>query len=147
MRLHQKAHWSAVYPNSPGSLAHWDMKCCFRGRPCVCGCGEMKYSSHKKWLSSLSSTTHYNDRPVQAETGGIVTRRHTHTHMEPKGRRSVGCGAPGPFSDSQSRRLADILHHRCKAPGGSSCRVSCRSEMTRAFGISVAFCGAQQGLQ
>lgn len=39
---------------------------------------EMKYSSHKKWLSSLSSTTLYNEGPVQAETRGIVTRQHTH---------------------------------------------------------------------
>lgn len=39
---------------------------------------EMKYSSHKKWLSSLSSTTHYNDSPVRAETRGIVARQRTH---------------------------------------------------------------------
>lgn len=46
---------------------------------CVClWLWEMKYSSHKKWLSSLSSTTLYNEGPVQAETRGIVTRQHTH---------------------------------------------------------------------
>lgn len=38
----------------------------------------MKYSSHKKWLSSLSSTALYNEGPVQAETRGIVTRQRTH---------------------------------------------------------------------
>lgn len=38
----------------------------------------MKYGSHKKWLSSLSSTALYNESPVPAETRGIVTRRRTH---------------------------------------------------------------------
>lgn len=50
---------------------------------------EMKYSSHKKWLSSLSSTTHYNDSPVQAETRGIVTQQHTHI-WSPRGSLWVG---------------------------------------------------------
>lgn len=39
---------------------------------------EMKYSSHKKWLSSLSSTALHNGGPVLAETRGIVTQQHTH---------------------------------------------------------------------
>lgn len=39
---------------------------------------EMKYCSHKKWLSSISSTTLYNEGPVQAETRDIVTQQHTH---------------------------------------------------------------------
>lgn len=36
---------------------------------------EMKYSSHKKWLSSLSSTALHNECPVRAETRDIVTRQ------------------------------------------------------------------------
>lgn len=39
----------------------------------------MKYSSHKKQLSSLSSTALYNGGPVNAQTGGIVT----HTYGAP----------------------------------------------------------------
>ena len=50
---------------------------CSRHRVCLWLC-EMKYCSHKKWLSSLSSTALHNDGPVQAETRGIVTRQHTH---------------------------------------------------------------------
>lgn len=45
---------------------------------CVC-LWEIKYSSHKKQLSSLSSTLLYNGGPVKAQTGGIVT----HTYGAP----------------------------------------------------------------
>lgn len=49
---------------------------CFCERVCLWSC-KMKYCSHKKWLSSLSPTTLYNEGPVQAETRGIVTQQHT----------------------------------------------------------------------
>lgn len=38
---------------------------------------KMKYCSHKKWLSGLSSASLYNDSPVLAETGSIVIQQHT----------------------------------------------------------------------
>lgn len=66
----------------------------------------MKYSSHKKWLSSLSSTTPYNEGPVQGETRGIVSWQHTHI-CSPKDT----LGAEEPLNNNQSCRFASILLH------------------------------------
>lgn len=61
---------------------------------------DMKCSSHKKWLSSVSSTEGYNGGPVRIDTGPIVIQTHTHT----KGR-----GVPKQYN-RQRRRSARIPH-------------------------------------
>lgn len=64
---------------------------------------DIEYSSHKKWLSSLSSTTHYNDSPVWPETGGIVTG---HTLRAPK---TLSWRVLQTYKNNRSCRFANIL--------------------------------------
>lgn len=64
----------------------------------------MKYSSHTKWLSSLSSTSLYNGGPVLAETRGIVIRRHTHIWS-----RKDSLGVEEPWSAFKTTSYAGLL--------------------------------------
>lgn len=64
----------------------------------------MKYSSHTKWLSSLSSTSLYNGGPVLAETRGIVTRRLTHIWS-----RKDSLGVEEPWSAFKTTSHAGLL--------------------------------------
>lgn len=93
-------------------------KVSFQGCACV-WLWVMKYSSHKKWLSSLSSSTHYNGRFVWAQTRGIVTHHHIRSPKHTLGlkdplRRTSPAGSLAFFSNCDilkgDGRAAKLTH-------------------------------------